>query len=105
MVDSVRSAYPDANVILINAPPAIPSVWHEIIAAKAKKHGDPPPEIDRTLEHSKQYAKATLDVAVDFQSKQNDFGGKGRVYGVDAWDLVSKMAGGTGAEKLSEYYV
>jgi hypothetical protein len=105
MVDSIRTAYPDADVILVNAPPAIPSVWYEIMAAKAKNHGDPPPEIDRTLEHSEQYAKATLDVAANFQSKQSDFGGKGAVYEVDAWDLVSKMAGGNEAEMLSKYYV
>jgi hypothetical protein len=50
-------------------------------------------------------AKATLDVAANFQSKQSDFGGKGAVYEVDAWDLVSKMAGGNEAEMLSKYYV
>ena len=105
MVDSVRSAYPDAHVILVNAPPVIPSVWHDIMAANAKRHGDPPPEIDRTLAHSEQYAKATLEVAADFQSKQNDFDGKGRVYKVNAWDLISKMAGGTEADMLSKYYV
>jgi hypothetical protein len=105
MVDSVRTAYPDADVILVNAPPVIPSVWHDIIAAKAKKHGDPPPEIDRTLQHSEQYAKATLDVAADFQSKQSEFKGKGAVHKVDAWGLVSEMAGGTEAEMLSKYYV
>jgi hypothetical protein len=105
MVDSIRTAYPDAHVILVYAPPVIPSAWHEIMAAKAKNHGDPPPEIDRTLEHSEQYAKATLDVADDFQSKQSDFKGKGPVHKVDAWGLVSKMAGGTEAEMLSKYYV
>jgi len=105
MVDSVRSAYPDAHVILVNAPPVIPSVWHDIMAANAKRHGDPPPELDRTLEHSEQYAKATLEVAADFQSKQSSFGGKGAVHKVGAWDLVSKMAGGTEADMLSKYYV
>jgi hypothetical protein len=104
MVDSVRTAYPDAHVILVNAPPVIPSVWHDIMAAKAKKHGGPPPEIDRTLEHSEQYAKATLDVADDFQSKQSDFKGKGAVHKVDAWGQVSEIAG-TEAGMLSKYYV
>ena len=105
MVDSVRTAYPDADVVLINAPPVDPGVWRGIMAAKAKRHGNSPPDIDRTLEHSEKYAQATLEVAAERQGEQESFTGKGAVYEVDAWDLVSKMAGGTEPDSLSRYYV
>lgn len=105
MVDSVRTVYPDADVVLINAPPVDPSIWHGIMAAKAKRHGNSPPDIVRTLEHSEKYAQATLEVAAELQSQQESFTGKGAVYEVDAWNSVSKTAGGTEPKSLSRYYV
>jgi hypothetical protein len=53
----------------------------------------PEPEQDRSMEHTKMYVDACLEVG-------EGYGGGVRV--VDAWGVVVKAAGGTSSELLEE---
>lgn len=100
MAQTFHEAYPSAELIFINNPPADAKRWQKLLDAWQGKETENP-ILDRTGAQTKAYAKATLEVATELQERF----GNGTVHMVDAYSLISKAAGGTGPSQLERFYL
>jgi hypothetical protein len=82
------------EILLITVTPSIPERWltqliHEWVLSGSEGI---PPQLDRTIEVTEQYARACIEVARS-----------SGVHVVDAWTALIEKAGGTDARLLAEY--
>lgn len=94
MISFINKAWPRAQVLLITPPPSIPEKWREQMTLWYRSDGEegPEPEQDRTLEHTKMYVDACIEVCKGYG-----------VLVVDAWDILVREAGGTSSKLLADY--
>jgi len=94
IIQFIHAEWPKAKILLITPPPSIPEKWLDQMTLQWKLCGEegPEPEQDRTMEHTKMYADACVEVG---QGNQVDV--------VDVWGLIVAAAGGTSPEMLDEY--
>jgi hypothetical protein len=92
IIQLINQEWPLAKIMLITATPSIPEKWLEQMTLQWKLEGEegPVPEQDRTMEHTKRYADACVEVAEKYKA----------VCLVDAWNMVVDAAGGTSPDQL-----
>lgn len=97
MVKKPASPYysPDTRLILITAPPIIPSAWRDHCVGMWKQNAcrGPEPEEDRDTEVTKRYVDACMEVA-----KQEG------VEVVNAWTGIVEAAGGSDKDSLAPFF-
>jgi hypothetical protein len=94
IIQFIHTEWPKAKILLLTPPPPIPERWLDQMTLQWKLDGEegPEPEQDRTMEHTKMYAGACVEV------------GKGHGVGViDLWGLIVAAAGGTTPELLDDH--
>ena len=97
MVKNPSSPYhsPDTRLVLITAPPIIPSAWRAHCVGMWQANGSqgPEPVEDREPSNTKSYVDACVEVA-----RQEG------VEIVNAWSAIVNAAGGADAESLAPYF-